>query len=149
MNMDIDEPFVKIFSIVIKREFQREYDLMFTSNRNASYIYEETADNDFGLYILNMSRFLFPDVIFDVNKDFEYIKKHIEKSLQIVTYLNKRYKKPVIVLSSWANTNLTERMAKKAGASYFFEMPCDIKTFRLSVRKCFDQLLKENHKLYH
>jgi hypothetical protein len=130
MNMDLDDPFPDLFSALINDVFENKYRLKVILNRKANDLLEEGKYSKCDLFILNMSRFIFPDITFYGDS-----KNHIEKALGMVTYLQENYQKPIIVISSWGKM-LTEEIASNAGSDYFFEMPFIFKEFKEAIEKC-------------
>jgi len=131
--MAMDDYLVEVFSKGIEMSIENRYQLNLITNRNASYLTGNIELNGFKIFIINMTRLIFPDV-----KWFEDPMAHLERGLSVVTYLRDTYKMPIIVLCGWGKEKLTEETAIKRGASYFFLIPVTYAKFIFAFKKCLE-----------
>ena len=62
----------------------------------------------------------------------------IEKALQLVQFLRKEYKKPVIALYGWPDDPLFPEKAKQFGATFCIKLPFKQEEFQEAIEMCME-----------
>jgi hypothetical protein len=127
---NFDDLMNDVFITIIKQVINDRYELKITIACFGDHLLEVPNKESIDLYILVMNNIYFSP---------HQLPESWEKSLQFITQIKTKYKRPVIALSSWLeDTALVEKT--KEAADFFFSMPFKIDAFKEAVEKCLQRL---------
>ncbi len=127
-----NDDLVKVLTRCIEEEFSNQYSFVFEIEDTDSEILRIAKSHDFDIFILVLNNIMFESG----NAPAE--ERVGKKALQLVTYLVQTYKKPVIGLYGWPDDPSYPDRVLKAGASFVFQLPMDMKDFLKTVKKCLN-----------
>ena len=126
------ETITKVFSRSIESKFGDKYQIEIVTEETDSEILRLAQLNVFDVFILILNN------IMVASRNLPAEERVQRNALQLVTYLMKRYKKPVIALYGWPDDSSYPEKVISAGARFVFKLPVDIKEFQKAVEKCLD-----------
>lgn len=118
-------------SDVIKQVIGDKYDSKFVTTPYAHELLEFAEGHMFDIFILILNNI----ILLSENVS---TQNRLEKSLEIVTHLTEKYRRPVIALAGWPDDPSFAERAKLAGARFFFRLPVKPKDFGVAVEQCLE-----------
>ena len=116
---------------MIKEIISNNYDLLVTSLWRGEEILNFAKEHPIDLFIIVINNIIFRSE--DLSAE-----HRIEKALQIVQFLRKEYKRPVIALYGWPDDPLFPEKAKQFGATSCIKLPPTQEEFKESIEMCID-----------
>jgi len=124
-----DDTINELIEEFIKKNIGGKYDLLVTPVLLGEEILNFAKEHPIDLFIIVTNNIIFRSE--DLSAE-----HRIERALQLVSFLSKTYKKPVIALYGWPDDPLFPEKAKRAGANYCFTMPIKLEELKKPIEKC-------------
>ena len=124
-----DDNIEEAISGYIKRSIKGKYDLWFTSSYYADDVLRLANEHTIDLFMMVVNNIIF-------RSEDSSAEQRIEKALQLVSFLSKTYKRPVIALYGWPNDPLFPEKTKQAGANFCIKLPSEPKEIREAIEVC-------------
>lgn len=113
---DLNDNIGKFIATSLKQNLPQKYFPTFSIASSSTEILQLAHNQKVDIFLLILNNILHPGETFP-------IERRIEKSLELVTTLRTKFKKPVLVLSGGPDDPLLPSKAQMAGANFFSWLP--------------------------
>jgi ActR/RegA family two-component response regulator len=127
-----DEFLKDLFTHMLEEKSSEKYDFYFVTAKTADEILELAQTIEFDIFILVLNNIIFSE------NNLPVINR-LRKALKLVTHLKNTYSKVVLTFSGYSDINIEEK-AKKAGADFYFQLPCKNEDVSEAFTICLDEL---------
>ena len=133
--MSMTEPeMTKLLTEELREGIGKKYRLQITEIPEVDKLLDHAKRRQVDIFVLFLNNMLF-------SKDIPFSPvRRMEKALDVVSFLKATYGKPVIAMSAWRDDPAMGEKAKRAGSTYYFQLPLDIGPFIQAVENSINML---------